>query len=109
MTNHTRVDPTKIEGYREKGYVKLEGIITGEPLDYYRELIGLAVGHRFKDDLRANMAEKRVYEQSFLASFQLVAALPGDRRVRAVPALRPCGAADDGGRGRQALVRSGAL
>ncbi|MDE2777512.1 MAG: phytanoyl-CoA dioxygenase family protein [Chloroflexota bacterium] len=64
------VDPTKIDEYRDKGYVKLEGIITGEPLEYYRELIGLAVGHRFKDDQRA-LSEKRVYEQSFLQAFNL--------------------------------------
>ena len=64
------VDQTKLDQYREKGYVKLERIITGEPLDYYRELIGFAVGHRFKDDQRA-LAEKRVYEQSFLQAFNL--------------------------------------
>lgn len=64
------LDAAKVEEYREQGYVKLEGIITGEPLDYYRELIGLAVGHRFKDDDRA-LAEKRVYEQSFLQAFNL--------------------------------------
>jgi len=63
-------DQSKIDEYREKGYVKLEGIITGEPLEYYRELIGLAVGHRFKDDQRA-LSEKRVYEQSFLQAFNL--------------------------------------
>ena len=34
------LDPTKIDEYQEGGYVRLEGIITGEPLDYYRELIG---------------------------------------------------------------------
>ena len=65
-----RVEPAKIDEYGEQGYVKLEGIITGEPLDYYRGLIGLAVGHRFKDDQR-ELAEKRVYEQSFLQAFNL--------------------------------------
>ena len=64
------LDPAKIEEYQEKGYVRLAGIITGEPLDYYRELISLSVGHRFKDDLRT-LAEKRVYEQSFLQAFNL--------------------------------------
>ena len=64
------VAPTKIEEYQEKGYVKLEKIISGEPLAYYRDLIGLAVGHRFRDDQRA-LAEKRVYEQSFLQAFNL--------------------------------------
>ena len=64
------LDAAKVEEYQDKGYVKLEGIITGEPLDYYRELIGLAVGHRFKDDHRA-LGEKRVYEQSFLQAFNL--------------------------------------
>lgn len=64
------VDSAKVDEYREKGYVKLKGILRGEPLDYYRELIGLSVGHRFKDDQRA-LAEKRVYEQSFLQAFNL--------------------------------------
>lgn len=61
---------SKVDEYRQNGYVKLERITTGEPLDYYRELIGLAVGHRFKDDQRA-LSEKRVYEQSFLQAFNL--------------------------------------
>ncbi len=64
------VDRAKVDEYQAKGYVKLEGVITGEPLSYYRELIGLAVGHRFRDDDRA-LAEKRVYEQSFLQAFNL--------------------------------------
>ena len=33
-------------------------------------MIGLSVGHRFQDDQRA-LAEKRVYEQSFLQAFDL--------------------------------------
>ena len=64
------LDTAKVDEYREKGYVRLEAIITAEPLDYYRELIGLSVGHRFKDDQRA-LEEKRVYEQSFLQAFNL--------------------------------------
>ncbi len=64
------LDSAKVDEYLDKGYVKLAGIITGEPLDYYRELIGLSVGHRFQDDQRA-LAEKRVYEQSFLQAFNL--------------------------------------
>ena len=64
------LDENKVAEYQDKGYVELERIITGEPLDYYRELIGLAVGHRFKDDDRA-LAEKRVYERSFLQAFNL--------------------------------------
>ena len=64
------LDENKVAEYQDKGYVELERIITGEPLDYYRDLIGLAVGHRFKDDDRA-LAEKRVYEQSFLQAFNL--------------------------------------
>lgn len=64
------LDAALIDEYREKGYVKLEGMLSGEALDYYRGLIGLAVGHRFKDDDRA-LNEKRVYEQSFLQAFNL--------------------------------------
>ena len=63
-------EPAKIDEYQENGFVRLERIISGAPLEYYRELIGLAVGHRFKDDQRA-LAEKRVYEQSFLQAFNL--------------------------------------
>ncbi len=65
-----RIAPAKIDEYQEKGYVRLEGIISGAPLEYYRELIGLAVGHRFMDDHR-ELADKRVYEQSFLQAFNL--------------------------------------
>ena len=64
------LEQEKIVEYHEKGYVRLEQVISGEPLHYYRELIGLAVGHVFKDDDRA-LAEKRVYEQSFLQAFNL--------------------------------------
>ena len=64
------LDPAKVDEYIDRGYVKLAGMISGEPLDYYRALIGLAVGHRFKDDGRA-LTEKRVYEQSFLQAFNL--------------------------------------
>ena len=64
------LDSAAIDEYEAKGYVRLPGMLTGEPLDYYRELIGLAVGHRFKDDKRA-LREKRVYEQSFLQAFNL--------------------------------------
>ena len=64
------LDAARIDEYREKGYVKLEGMLEGEALDYYRDLIGMAVGHRFKDDDRA-LADKRVYEQSFLQAFNL--------------------------------------
>ena len=64
------LDGAKVDEYQEKGFVRLEAMLTGPPLEYYRELIGLAVGHRFKDDQRA-LAEKRVYEQSFLQAFNL--------------------------------------
>lgn len=60
----------KIETYKEKGYVKLKQVMTGSPLAYYRELIGLAVGHVFRDDQRT-LLEKRVYERSFLQAFNL--------------------------------------
>ena len=64
------LDAEMVDQYQAQGYLKLSGMITGEPLEFYRELIGLAVGHRFKDDQRA-LAEKRVYEQSFLQAFNL--------------------------------------
>ena len=54
-----------IEHYRERGFVKLEQVISGEALRYFREVIGYAVGHYFVDDDRAP-ADKRVYQRSFL-------------------------------------------
>ena len=72
------LDSSKVDAYRQNGFVKLEGIITGEPLGYYRELIGLAVGHRFKDDQRALSAEAGLRAE-FLASLQSLAALSGNR------------------------------
>ena len=64
------IDRATIDEYQAKGYIRLEGVINGAPLAYYRELIGLAVGHRFQDDQR-ELAQKRVYEQSFLQAFNL--------------------------------------
>ena len=68
-----------IAAYRQNGHVKLEQVISGEPLRYYRELIGLAVGHVFKDDERP-LSEKRVYEQSFLQAFNLWLKYPAIKR-----------------------------
>ena len=62
--------PAMLEAYQEQGYIKLEQVISGAPLGYYRDLIRLAVGHRFQDDQRP-LAQKRVYEQSFLQAFNL--------------------------------------
>ncbi|MEM7029477.1 MAG: phytanoyl-CoA dioxygenase family protein [Chloroflexota bacterium] len=65
-----RLTADKIEEYKIKGHIKVEQVLSEEPLRYYREMIGLAVGHVFKDDDRA-LSEKRVYEQSFLQAFNL--------------------------------------
>ena len=97
------LDPARVDEYQEKGYVKLENIISGEPLAYYRDLIGLAVGHRFRDDQRA-LAEKRVYEQSFLQAFNLWPHLPCDCRIRTMLPLRRCRPPHAGGRRNQTLV-----
>ena len=59
------LDQEQIERYRERGFVKLEQVISGEALRYFREVIGYAVGHYFVDDDRAP-ADKRVYQRSFL-------------------------------------------
>jgi hypothetical protein len=64
------LDQEQIEHYRERGFVKLEQVISGEALRYFREVIGYAVGHYFVDDDRAP-ADKRVYERSFLQAFNL--------------------------------------
>ena len=70
--------PEKIEHYREHGFVKLEQVISGEALRYFREVIGYAVGHYFVEDDRAP-ADKRVYERSFLQAFNLGPIYPAIR------------------------------
>lgn len=64
------LEPAQIDEYQANGFIKLDQVISGAPLNYYRELIRLAVFHRFQDDQR-QLAEKRVYEQSFLQAFNL--------------------------------------
>ena len=64
------IERTKIDEYEEKGFVKLEKVISGRALEYYRALIGFAVGHVFKDDSRP-LSDKPVYERSFLQAFNL--------------------------------------
>ena len=64
------LDREQVEQYRERGFVKLEQVISGEPLRYFREVTGYAVGHYFVEDDRAP-AEKQVYERSFLQAFNL--------------------------------------
>ena len=59
-----------VEAYTRNGFVRLEQVLVEEPLRYYRELIGMAVGHSFKDDDRS-LVEKRVYERSFLQAHSL--------------------------------------
>ena len=69
---------SQIATYQANGYVKLEQVLTGEALGYYRHLIGFAVGHLFGADERA-LADKRVYEQSFLQAFNLWPRFPAIR------------------------------
>ena len=69
----------KIDEYNEKGHVRLEQVISGEPLAYYRELIGYAVGHVFKDDDRT-LDEKPVYQRSFLQAGNLWLKYPAIKR-----------------------------
>lgn len=73
-----------VEAYTRNGFVRLEQVLVEEPLRYYRELIGMAVGHSFKDDDRS-LVEKRVYERSFLQAHSLGLRYPALRRfVRSV-------------------------
>ena len=58
--------------------MKLEQVISGEPLRYFREMIGYAVGHCFAGDDRAP-ADKRVYERSFLQAVNLASIYPAIR------------------------------
>ena len=68
----------QVEQYRERGFVKLEQVISGQPLRYFREVIGHAVGHYFVEDDRAPR-DKRVYERSFLQAFNLAPIYPAIR------------------------------
>ena len=72
------LDQVHIEHYREHGFVKLEQVISDEPLRYFREMIGYAVGHYFAEDDRAP-ADKRVYERSFLQAVNLASIYPAIR------------------------------
>ena len=72
------LDREQVEQYREHGFVKLEQVISGEPLRYFREVIGYAVGHYFVEDDRAPR-DKRVYERSFLQAFNLGPIYPAIR------------------------------
>ena len=58
--------------------MKLEQVISGEALRYFREVIGYSVGHYFVDDDRAP-ADKREYERSFLQAFNLAPIYPAIR------------------------------
>ncbi len=64
------LEKAQLDAYQANGYVRLEQVISSPPLAYYRDLIRLAVFHRFQDDRRP-LAQKRVYEQSFLQAFNL--------------------------------------
>ena len=68
----------QVEHYREHGFVRLEQVISGEPLRYFREMIGYAVGHYFAEDDRVP-ADKRVYERSFLQAVNLAVIYPAIR------------------------------
>ena len=70
------LDRERIEQYRERGFVKLEQVISGEPLRYFREVIGYAVGHYFVDDDRVPR-NKRMCDRSFLQAYNLAVAPTG--------------------------------
>ena len=69
------LDQEQIEHYRERGFVKLEQVISGEALRYFREVIGYAVGHYFVDDDRAPGGQAGVRAQ-LPAAFNLVPIYP---------------------------------
>lgn len=62
--------PEKIDFFQENGYVKLEQVLTGPALVYYKEILKLAVKDYFKKDSRS-MEEKSTYEQSFLQAHSM--------------------------------------
>ena len=65
----------QIEQYNLNGHIKLQQVLTGEVLDYYRGLIDLAVRDCFKGR-RRQLSERSVYEQSFLQAFNLWRSYP---------------------------------
>ncbi|MEM7131910.1 MAG: phytanoyl-CoA dioxygenase family protein [Chloroflexota bacterium] len=65
----------KIAFYRENGFVKIEGLLTGSALAYFRAAIGAAVGYSYRDDHRT-LDEKPAYQQSFLQAMRLCFSFP---------------------------------
>ena len=59
------ITENQINYYKEKGFIPLEKILTGEALKYARHVIEAAVLIRKEQDKRT-LAEKSQYEQSFL-------------------------------------------
>lgn len=54
----------QIEDYQDNGFIKLTNVLSGEALQYLRNVIGCAVKERTSDDKR-NLTDKSMYEQSF--------------------------------------------
>ena len=70
LTEPSALNQEQVEHYWERGFVKLKQVVSGEPLRYFRKMIGYAVGHFFIKDDRAP-ADKRTYERSFLQADSL--------------------------------------
>ncbi|MEM7537100.1 MAG: phytanoyl-CoA dioxygenase family protein [Chloroflexota bacterium] len=64
-----------LDYYRINGFAKIEGLLTGEALNYFRAIIGAAVGYSYRDDHRT-LAEKPAYQQSFLQAMRLCFQFP---------------------------------
>jgi len=59
-----------IERFRRDGYVVVDGLLTDDELAHYEPLVTTAVAQRKSGDTRS-LAEKSLYEQSFLQCINL--------------------------------------
>ena len=62
---HYQLSKEQISFYKEKGFVSLKNVLTGEALSYAKKVIEAAVLIRKEKDQRT-LAEKSQYEQSFM-------------------------------------------
>ena len=78
--------------YQQNGFARIEGLLTGAALAYFRAVIGAAVGYSFRDDHRT-LEERSTYQQSFLQAMRLCFKYPAvkpftvSKRFAGVPVI----------------------
>ena len=73
MTNamaESGVSREQVERFQTNGFLLVEDFFTHEELDHYGRFVDAAVEHRTSDDHRG-MAEKNLYEQTFVQCMRL--------------------------------------